>query len=647
MIAGSAGLIAQAIVAVGVVLLASPTRSLPQRLAAGLAISIFGIALLTAASMLIGLPWQAIGPAVLAAAGAAASRASIRRRLATGWVDVRARLAGNPLAVILVAAVALVHTVIDVLKPAVDIDGLLYHGPVLASMVQTGSLWGWTMPNQYMAYTDLTMAGGVFLASATGEVVFDDAIQIPHLVLLMVLVVWMLERRFRSVAVRCGIALLVVSPTVVWLQPRLLYVDLAYAAAIVLTVAVLVMVRRPRPLDLLTIGVGIGAVIATKPAGALTGILLAIAALAVLVVRWRGSRSLLGTARAVSIWMLPPVIASGAFYIRNLVEFGNPVFPIAASFGPITLPGIVDLSTFASGARGNGLVDPSRLVSFASGIADGMLHGVVKPDYDPRSGGFGVIPLVVLGLVLLVVVVQVALVLAQRSRFSVTRTGWRRPAAFAGFALAVLVIQPSTFDSRYVIGPTVLLTIALLHITVASAGPRWLDALVGVLAVTAAIGQIAWTEWVAHPGARDVLELPALPSVWQPSAPGNPWGPSDALAWLPSPSTAGCLTIVVETVGGVTPTGLFEPSDLAELPYGLYGDALCNRVIPVQLDEDGPDAVTAGALAQADYLVLYADHASDWADGSEAVDACFTAVAAYEGTQANPEPLLILASSCR
>ncbi|MBU4556179.1 MAG: hypothetical protein KJ747_04850, partial [Actinobacteria bacterium] len=264
-----------------------------------------------------------------------------------------------------------------VLLPELSIDGQLYHGPVLAQLVDTGTVWGWQTPNQYMYYTDLTMLGGVNLATFAGAAVFDNGVQLPHLLLLVLALNVLLARRFDRAWVRIAFAALLVSAPVIWLQPRILYVDVAYGAAVATLIVLIVTSRRIAGLEMVVAGVSAAAILATKPTGILTSALLAV--VWIIVASWRRRGDGLPLARAIYPLLLVAAIPMSlglGFYVRNLVSSGNPVYPVQASLGPIQLRGIVDLSVFASGDRGSGLFDPGRLISYAGSLGTGMVNGV-------------------------------------------------------------------------------------------------------------------------------------------------------------------------------------------------------------------------------------------------------------------------------
>lgn len=648
-VAGTVGLLVQASVFVLVFLATARSGSLPKAFVFAAVTATFGYSLVTSALLLLAVPWQ-LGNGLLAVGLAAATAfRAVRRTVAEGWRSSAPRLRSGWPALLIGGLIALFHLGINVLKPVLDVDGQLYHGPTLASIIQAGSLWGWSYPNQYLAYTDLTMAGGVNLATATGVVRFDDAIQIPYLLLLIGLVVWALDGRFRSATVRTSVAFVVVSAPVIWLQARVLYVDAAYAAAVVAAALIIVRTSRFRYADSLVLGAAIAAIFATKPAGLLTGaIMLVLAVLVIVVRRIRANEGLPGIGWSL-LALAAPLVAGASFYLRNLFQFRNPVFPVAVDLGPLHLPGIVDFSVFASGDRGNGLFDPGRWSSYGQGLLSGIVNGVTKPDYDPRAGGYGWIPILVVVLVLVALVIQWILIARGRAKPAYPRQRWLTQIAYIGIAAAIVSVQPAASDSRYVIGPTVLLLCAAMMCSLVDTRTV-ADIVIGVLSIVIALGQVVWTEDRTYPGLAHIANLSELGPAAQPPTPGNPWGPGDAIAWLETAADRDCVTIALETSGGLTPSGMGEPSYFGNQPYGLYGEHLCNSVRPITMT-DGIDAEssrsTEGLFAGADFALLYDDHVDAWADGFDVIEACYAPVAAIPGSSVYPQDVRVLANTCR
>jgi len=642
-VAGTLGIVLQLVLFAMVVLSVTPRHGLSRSLVYGGVIAVYGYSLVIGFLLLVAVPWQVANVLLAIAVGALFLVGSVRRAVLAGIAPVLGSVRSSWAAVAIVAAILLFQVFVTAIEPELSIDGQLYHGPALANIVQSGSLWGWPVPNQYVYYTDLTMTGGVNLATFTGDARFDDALQVPHLLILIFIINWALSGRIRSPFARVALAALIVSAPVIWLQPRILYVDVAYGAAVAGAVFMIVLVRQFRILDIVVAGVLVSAVFATKPTGILTGLLLLAAVVIAILFRRRGLAPWRSTIGALLAGMLVPLVMGTAAFVRNFVQFGNPVYPVQASFGPITLPGILDLSIFASGERGNGLVDPSRWFTYARNIGWGMTHGVTKLDYDPREGGFGYVPLLVLVIALALIAMQFRARMRDRRAGGSWFGNWKPQVAAILIAAAILLVQPSTFDARYVIGPTVVLLTAALMTSV-TVLPSGVAVVAGVVAVVLAFGQVVWTERSMFPGLNVALYLSQAPADAQPLTPGNPWGTNTRVAWMPT-DAGDCISIAVQTAGGVTASGMSETSYLGTFTYGLYGQRLCNQVFPVTMGSNGKPTESEG-LGSADYLVLYEDDLEKWERVLPDLEHCYTVVQSVDGDETYPEDETVLRNTC-
>lgn len=649
---GTLGLLANCAIFILIFGWINTRNGLGLALLVALTIVLFGVPLVILGLMLIGIPWQ-FGNVLFAACSVAffVSKSS-RKNAFEGLFALWRGLYSNIFSSLVIALFIVFHFVIAVLKPELSIDGQLYHGPVLASIISEGTVWGWTPVNQYYFYTDLTMVQGINLATFTGVTRFDDALQVPHLLLFVVALVWVLKSRFKGLFPRVALAVLVASAPVIWLQPRILYVDLAYGVAIFLAI---VFISQPNKssnyLIWLVTGISIAGVIATKPSGLLAGISLAIVAMMKLIsLRNTAAIQVKGKKFVFVICLIVPILLSASFYLRNLVSFNNPIYPVQAKFGPISFPGIVDLSVFASGDRGNGVLDLSRIVTFINNIFTGSLNGVLKPDYDPREGGFGYVPIIVFSLVVLSLVGQLLLNIKNPSNISMSRILSKPQIAMVVLALLVLALQPSTFDARYVIGPTAVLLAAVSMSAITIEPNKFIDFTLGSMALLICVVQVGWNETHLFPGLKDVVYSRAQSADSQPSTPGNPWGISSSLEWLPQNS---CQIIGIQTQGGLTSSGMSETSYFATLPYALYGDHLCNKVVPVSLKDFVENSNNKFQSAsnyiifnRANYLLLNVVDTSTWMRIIPHFDTCFEQVNELTGNELWPESVAVFVNQC-
>lgn len=607
-------------------------------------IAVYGYALIVAFLALFAIPWQVTNVLLALVVLTIFSLRRVRKATSKGFNAFRARVSRIWGSFLVIGVLLGIQIGVTGVEADLSIDGQLYHGPALANIVQSGSLWGWTASNQYVYYSDLSVAGGVNLATFAGDARFDNALQVPHLVLLVLLINWALSLKFTSSFARISFAALIVSAPVIWLQPRILYVDLAYGVAVLGCIFFATLVQEFRKLDILVAGVALAAVFATKPTGILTGIFLLVVLVCVLILR---SRKMAQARKVIPVILLglgAPLVMAMSFYFRNLVQFANPVYPVQVRLGPLVLPGILDLSVFASGERGNGLVDPSRIASYFHSVGFGMLHGVTKLDYDPRIGGFGMVPTFLLMLTLALVVVQ--LLSRNRARGVATKqlAMWKVQVGIVSMAVVILLVQPATFDARYTIGPTVALFVAVL-LTSLAALTAVVQLSAGGVALLLAFGQITWTEYKMYPGVRVAQEILQGPEAWQPNAPGNPRGRGPQTAWLPSNSEK-CFVIALQTNGGVTQSGMTERSYLGTFSYGLYGDGLCNQVLPITVANGDDSPEVDSEVRRADYLIVYQQDVGYWEKEFSELETCLRPVDSVEPSENYPQPAVVLRNTC-
>ena len=652
--AGVIGLLVQLLIALFVIV-ALRRISIAFALLGGAVAAIYGYGLVQSSLMLFAVPWPVTNILLALLMATGLLRRNIRSFVGEGLIDLAKSVRGNWGAATLLGMVVAFQLFINAIKPEMSIDGQLYHGPVLASLVDTGTLWGWTPLNQYLYYTDLTMVSTVNLATFTGQTWFDDAAQVPHLVILLLGFVWALRSRFSSAFLRVSVATLFIAAPVIWIQARVLYVDVAYGAAVFVAIALIVLTKRWDRSHIVISGIAVAAVMATKPTGILTSALLTIVAWAVITRYNYRKRNDLNqgwvrcTFASIGLFAVP-FIGAVTFYVRNYISFSNPVYPIEAKFGPVSFPGIVDLSVFMTGDRGSGIVDPARLYVYLRSLWHGATLGVTKLDYDPRDGGYGYVPLALL----LILVIILVLELAVRSR--VPKSGrkgqfrfWPEQLGIALLAGAVLLIQPSTFDTRYVVGPTAALVVAGILTTFGAALPVLLQTSISLVALAASVVQIGWTESRVYPGLAVVLQLRTLQTLQQPATTGNPWGASPLTNWLP---TGQCVNIAVQSSGGLTKAGMSERSYLATLSYGLYGDRLCNRIAPVILTEysdatSGAPSSTRNPFANANYAVLYSADVAKWKSILGNASLCWQDYESLAGVGDWPDKLAVLHNTCQ
>lgn len=643
------GIAAQCLLFVSVFGVATRTGSVARALVLGILFAVPGYGLMVSLWLLFSLPWQLLNVLLFAGLAWLATR---RGGPIPNGIAMLASVARTHAAAVAVAGIASgVHISAAVLKSELPYDGQLYHGPILASLIQNSSLWGWTPTNEYVFYSDLTMASGINLAAFTKTVQFDDAIQVPYLLLTFALLNWVLRERVSNSFARATLALLIVSAPVVWMQSRVMYTDLAFGSLVLAAVLfVALLPRRLRTLDVVSGALIVASVLAIKPSGLLAGGFILILMTTALAVHFRHFRSRPSTIALVGAGTA--LAAGAAFYVRNLASFGNPLYPIAMKLGPLSLPGELDTSAF-NGTSGSDGFGPGRVWDFARTIAVGVTRGVGKRDYDPGLGGFGLVPLLILALALALVLAQLWSLLRRRGRVSFVTL--RTQVLLFVCAVVIVALQLMTYDSRYVIGSYFLLCAAVLITSITITTAPATERLVGIVALVAAMFQIGSNEFTFYGGIGSIAAQRNIPATWQAPTPGNPWGRSDLIAWLPD-RTDQCFDVAIQTSGGIHPflkDGIIqtvpERAYLSVFSYSLFGPSLCNRVAPIILeDAEAGAGFEANRITSADYVLLYTQDIDRWRELIPTFDDCFALVAHVPATtERYDQPEEVFANSCR
>lgn len=466
--------------------------------------------------------------------------------------------------------------------PSFGWDGLNYHLPMSALMLQTGRF-------------DFPPAHEPTIAAypKTGEIwshwflaFFRDdrwvgVAQLPFLLVAMLATGCAARRLGASRAASMMAALLLPFAPVVLTQITVAYTDIILAA-LVLTVVALVLAAHGAPALPLAVGAALGLLLGTKFTALVLAPLLYVA-FALAVLRARGRRGL----PALVVAALLAALLGGDTYLRNWRQHGNPVFPYRTTVLGWPLPGPRELSHVY------GVAETRDAAPLARHLRSWSAVGVVG--HSQIYGGFGVTGPFLAG------VSAVALALAVRERDGV------RLAVSALFA-ALTALTPVSFRLRFVIFLLGFGGICLSHV-LDRAGPRLRAALVvAVLAVALATSAQIWRR-----------ELPAL---WHagaaradPCREAEPPAFRPAYTWLRANAPAGSTVLVLPGV-----SRLFA--------YCLWTPAFTNRVEfvdaavaadPERLTETTPGAILflphgspASAHVAADparWRILFADAA--------------------------------------
>jgi hypothetical protein len=523
----------------------------------------------------------------------------IQRRNSFSLNNSRGSNYGHFFGVALIGFMSAIQILVNTFKQESSIDGLLYHGPTLGNLVSGKSIWNFDAINQYEYYTDLAMVGAINFVGLTEVARFDDAVQVPYMIVFAAAVSTLLSNKVKNSALRYSLAALILASPVVWLQPRIQYVDLAYASSILAAVALFFASKSRSNLVYFAIGTAVAAVIAIKPTGLIIGIVFALVSL-IYILRTEEphkSKFLYGAV------LLLPVLTGTLFYFRNILEFGNPLYPVAVKAGPLQLPGPIDIAAFTSrGGTESGLFDLSRFVSFVSSVVDGAVNGVTKLDYDPRSGGFSYISWTV---PVLAILAFSALLLNKRRNERVTQS-LQLSLCLLVSAILILGFQPGASDSRYVIAPYALIFCAAILAMPVIPIQNFVTATV----ILATGVSIYWNENNLYMGIKSVTPQLAsnVVSLWPGGAPPT-LDPGPGFDWLPNNE---CVQISIQSEGGVKGGGMAELTYQNTLSYGYFGNQLCNDleilVLPLAETQNlslNDDMIRT--IGNSEFLVAYVD----------------------------------------
>ncbi len=511
------------------------------------------------------------------------------------------------------------------LKPEASVDGLLYHGPAMANILQKGSLFGWESANQYLYFSDLQMVLAALWARVTDTVMLEDAIQAPYFGLAVLALYVASSVTSRNQVLRMWLALLVVVTPVMWTQGRVLYVDVAAAALFIAGVAMAMTAWRARVRWGYWVScIAIGASVATKPSALFAGIACFAVVLMMMISTGRVRTPLVGT--------LAFLLTASPFYLRNLVSFDNPFYPVATDVGPIQFPGLVDGTTFTSSGS---LIDPARVLTFFRNIATGVTAGTPRWLYDPREGGFDRTPVLLLAAV---AVSALVLLLVARGRSPVVSPDlawWLLPVA----ALLSVSVQPNPADSRYVIGAYLCLSAALIGLLSIIPEHVGTGLLLTVPVVVLVVLVTATAEVRMLFGIPESLRLRTSDPEYNTGLDGSTVAYGDRYAWLQDGT---CDEVLVQTHGGLGPAGMPAEGLLSTYSYGSWGDHLCNDVtfVPTPDLQEARGAIQSpsvrGDVRTADFIILKTDSRDIWRDVVREEGRTATEVARIESTEYFP-----------
>jgi hypothetical protein len=329
----------------------------------------------------------------------------------------------------------------------------------------------------------------------------------------------------------------------VFLQLPTNYIDVG-TAALLLTAAAFAL-GQPNARNVIAAGVALGLLLGSKPNAPIATVLV----FGVVAVRgWKAGRrrALVAAAACVALLGLES-------YLRNMLRYGNPIWPVRLSLGPLSFPGLLPMSSLLE----SGCAAPRLHGPMALRILRSWTTLDAPPVFDMRYGGLGLLFLAALPAAIVVVV--------------------RRRSVALGIVLLAALASPDPAVPRYILAfPGLIL--ALAASVVGRVEPRWRCPLFILAAAAAVFGLLrAYPGLVGEgPPLSEYLSMTERQRLQAVGADGSPRRFYDALARLdPKDVTA------------------FDNS--LELPYLAWPPDLSTHAIRV------PDDVSS---ADADHLIL-------------------------------------------
>ena len=324
----------------------------------------------------------ALATLLVAAVAYGVSTRAVRAKLLVPLPKAFERLAGlgrQPwLVFIAMAGITglLLATIAAVLLPLWAWDALSYHLPIVYDALQTG--WLREVPTHVLYVNGYPRHAELFFTYVRGLLPNDELFDLAQLpfALAAVVAIAALARRAGATferAVVHGIAFLAIP--LVSLQLATNYVDIAYAAALL---HALYFVTAPlSKARIACAALAIGLLLGIKPTAPPAVALLSLVLLA------RSVR-----ARLIAPSFLALLVAAlwgGESYLRNLVLYGNPIWPIAMKVGPIALEGPADGTPMFT----LGLPSPYVEYGWLRRLLVSLFVEPLPPIFDMRLGGFG------------------------------------------------------------------------------------------------------------------------------------------------------------------------------------------------------------------------------------------------------------------
>jgi hypothetical protein len=441
-----------------------------------------------------------------------------------------------------------------------NIDGLLYHGPLLANISQN-RFWNLQLINQYSYYPNIGINSSLNLIKSTGSVIFDDSVSIPFFLIIIISLVSIIKHftnlsLFSTTLLSC----LVVSSPVLWMQNKVLGSDLAMAAGVISFIALFVLKREMNKFEFICSATIIGFIVGARPNGMIYGIIFFM----LIIIKYRTESKRIKY--ELILWNSIGLLLGGLGILRNIILFKNPFYPASFSIMGYQLNGPLDIGIYKDyNGQEYSFVDLRRIWDFFRSITYGTLNGLEKMDYDPRETGFSRVVLQVLILALLLILINTVknIVKVRDKRNGIEQ---KKVAGviliLIGFAFILLVFQKNSSDSRYTISAYLILCLSIIILLLNTIR---LDKMSELIILIILMQNIIFNERNIYP--QGFTEMPTKI---------NSGNLTSGYEWLDQSDD--CKKIAIQTSGGLAEYGIQETATLNILYYPYFGNKLCNQI---------------------------------------------------------------------
>lgn len=366
-------------------------------------------------------------------------------------------------------------------------DALGYHLPIVHDALEVGTIRDVPGHDSYInTYPRLVDVSFIGWRLAIGSEHLVELGQLPFVPAVVLPIAALAVRGGVPTPRAIGAACLFLTVPVTMLQLASSYVDVAIAAMALITF--LFVTATPDRGTLTMAAIASGLLLGSKPSAPPV---VAVALVTLLVVTYRA-----GQLRGGILACVGSMVIGAPKYVENIVEYGNPIWPVELRLGPVVFDGLVPMAELTT----IGLREPYLSMRWPERVLASWFAVPPFYIYDMRIGGLGPF----FSYVLLPLAVVAALVLwRSRERRALPAV---IPIALVSFAT---LATPGGFWARYTLAmPAALIALAL--VLGERVAPRWRAGIDVLLALGATAGLVI-ASWGFSGGGPHVLALTTMP----------------------------------------------------------------------------------------------------------------------------------------